>query len=92
MKAQPLTSSTMLARGTAFANVVLPKGMGMSLQVDAIYPQLLVYDGPIPNDELFGAGGLLLDCEDDDLPDPMLLPDPLHANAFAHIHPTGRVA
>ena len=89
MKVRPLTSGTMLASGTVFANVVLPKGMDMSLQVDAVYPQLLVYDGPVPNDESFGAGGLLLDGEDDDLPDPMPLPDPLPANAFAHIRPEG---
>jgi len=85
MKVRPLTSGTMLASGTVFANIVLPKGMDMSLQVDAVYPQLLVYDGPVPDDEPLRAEDLLED--DDNLPDPMPLPDPLPANAFAHIQP-----
>jgi len=85
MKIRPLTSGMILASGTVFANVVLPKGMDMSLQVDAIYPQLLIYDGPVPDGEPVGMEAL----EDDggDLPDPMPLPDPLPANAFAHIRP-----
>ena len=60
----------------------------MVLQVDAVYPQLLVYDGPVPDGEPTGAEDLLEgDDDDDDLPDEMPLPDPLPANAFAHIRP-----
>ena len=60
----------------------------MVLQVDAVYPQLLVYDGPVPDDEPVGTEYLLEgDGDDDDLPDRMPLPDPLPANAFAHIRP-----
>jgi len=84
MKVRALTSGTMLASGTVFANVVLPRGMDMSLQVDAVYPQLLVYDGPVPDNEPAGTGDLL---GDDDLPAPMPLPDPLPPNAFAYIRP-----
>ena len=89
MKVRPLTSGTMLASGTVFANLVLPKGMEMALQVDAVYPQLLVYDGPAPDDGSVGTEGLLEGGDDDDanLPNPMPLPDPLPANAFAHIRP-----
>jgi len=85
MKIRPLTSGMMIASGTAFANVALPKGMDMSLQVDAIYLQLLIYDGPVPDGESVGMEAL----EDDggDLPDPIPLPDPLPANAFAYIRP-----
>jgi len=85
MKVRPLTSSMMLASGTVFANIVLPKGMDMSLQVDAVYPQLLVYDGPVPGDISVRMGDML--GEEEDLPDPMPLPDPLPTNAFAHIRP-----
>ena len=86
MKIRPLASGTMLASGTVFANIVLPKGMDMALQVDAVYPQLLVYDGPVPDNESVGTK-YLLEEDDDDLPDRMPLPDPLPANAFAHIRP-----
>ena len=86
MKIRPLTSGMMLASGTVFANVVLPKGMDMTLQVDAIYPQLLIYDGPVPDDEFVRMEGPE-EGDGDDLPNPMPLPDPLPANAFAHIRP-----
>lgn len=86
MKIRPLASGTMLASGTVFARIVLPRGMDMLLQVDAVYPQLLIYDGPVPDDESIGMG-VLGEDEDDDLPEPMPLPDPLPTNAFAHIRP-----
>jgi hypothetical protein len=87
MKIRPLSSGTMLASGTVFAKIVLPKGMDVSLQVDAVHPQLLVYDGPIPDDEPVGTEDLPSENEDNGLPDPMPLPNPLPANAFAHIRP-----
>ena len=85
MKIRPLTSGTMLASGTVFARIVLPRGMDMLLQVDAVYPQLLVYDGPVPDDEPIEVG--VLGEDEDDLPEPMPIPDPLPTNAFAHIRP-----
>jgi hypothetical protein len=87
MKIRPLASGTMLASGTVLANIVLPKGMDIALQVDAVYPQLLVYDGPVPDDESAGAEVLLEEDNDDDLPGHMPLPDPLPANAFAYVRP-----
>ena len=88
MKVRPLASGTMLASGTVFAKIVLPRGMDMILQVDAVYPQLLVYDGPVPDGETTETEDLLEgEGDDDDLPDRMPLPDPLPANAFAHIRP-----
>ena len=87
MKIRPHTSGTMLASGIVFANIVLPKGMDVSLQVDAVYPQLLVYDGPVPDGEPVGTEGLPSENEDTGLPEPMPLPNPLPANAFAHIRP-----
>ena len=80
MKIRPLAS------GTVFARIVLPRGMDMLLQVDAVYPQLLIYDGPVPGDESIGVG-VLGEDEDDESPEPMPLPDPLPTNAFAHIRP-----
>ncbi|KAF9778847.1 hypothetical protein BJ322DRAFT_1089959 [Thelephora terrestris] len=85
MKMRPSNSDTMLAGGTIFANIVLPKGMDVSLLVDAVYPQLLIYDGPVP--ESIRTVDLLSESENDDLPDPMPLPDPLPLNAFARIRP-----
>ena len=87
MKIRPLAYGTMLASGTVFANIVLPKGMDASLQVNAVYPQLLVYDGPVPDDEPIRTEYLPSGDEGDDLPDPMPLPDPLPVYAFAHIRP-----
>jgi len=92
MKVRPLASGTMLASGTVFANIVLPKGMDMLLQVGAVYPQLLVYDGLVPDDESARTKDLLEGVDDDDddggdLPDRMPLPDPLPSNAFAYIRP-----
>ena len=89
MKIRPLVSGTMLASGTVFAKIVLPKGMDVSLQVEAVYPQLLVYDGPVPGDELVITEGIASEYEDGYLPEPMPLPDPLPANAFAYIRPEG---
>lgn len=87
MKIRPLTSGTMLASGIVFANIVLPRGMDVSLQVNAVYPQLLVYDGPVPDGEPVGTEALPSENEDDGLPDPVPLPNPLPSNAFAHIRP-----
>lgn len=87
MKIRPHASGTMLASGTVFANIALPKGMDIALQVDAVYPQLLVYDGPVPDDESVSTEDLLEEDNDDNLPDRMPLPDPLPANAFAHVRP-----
>lgn len=87
MKIRPLSSGAVLASGTVFANVVLPKGMDLSLQVEAVYPQILIYNGLVPDDEPVITEGLPPENEDDDLPDPMPFPDPLPANAFAHIRP-----
>lgn len=87
MKIRPLTSGTMLASGTVFAKVVLPKGMDVLLQVEAVYPQLLVYDGPVPDDEPVRTEDLPPEKKDDGLPDPMPLPNPLPTNAFARIRP-----
>lgn len=87
MKMRPLKSDTMLASGTVFANVVLPNGMDVSLLVDAVYPQLLVYDGPVPERKPVRTVGLPSEDENDDLPDPMPLPNPLPPNAFARIQP-----
>ena len=57
MKARPLTAGTMLASGMVFANLVLPRGMDMALQVDTVYPQLLVCDSPAPDDGSVGTEG-----------------------------------
>jgi len=62
----------MLASGTVFAKIGLPNGMDMLLQVHAVYPEQLVYDGPVPDDESTETEDLLGgEGDDDDLPDRM---------------------
>jgi hypothetical protein len=87
MKIRPLTSNTMLASGTVLAKIVLPKGVDVLLNVDTVYPQLLVYDGPVPNGGLTRTERTTPDIGNDGLPKPMPLPDPLPADVFAHIRP-----
>ena len=67
--------------------IVLLRGVDIALLVDAVYPQLLVYHGPVPDDESVRAGVLLEEDDDDNLPDHTPLPNPLLANAFAHTRP-----
>lgn len=64
--------TTFLASGIVFVQLVLPKGMDVSLDVHRAFPDVLVFDGDVP--ETNGA------------PD-MPLPDPLPEHAFAHIRP-----
>jgi hypothetical protein len=67
----------MLASGTVFANIVLLRGVDIALLVDTVYPQLLVYDGPVPDDESVRAEVFLEEDDDNNLPDRMPLPNPL---------------
>jgi hypothetical protein len=77
----------MLASGTVLAKIVLPKGVDVLLNVDTVYPQLLVYDGPVPDGGLARTERTTPENGNDGLPEPMPLPDPLPADVFAHIRP-----
>lgn len=90
MKIKPSASGVMLASGLVFATAVLPKGMNVAVDVSRVFPELLVFDGPVPPDVAFFRkhDG---DDEDDEadpgLPAPIPIPDPLPERAFAHIRP-----
>ncbi|OCH86734.1 hypothetical protein OBBRIDRAFT_760838 [Obba rivulosa] len=89
MKIKP-TGSTMTASGTVLAQVVLPKGIEVGLDVVRVFPDVLVYDGevPGPDDPPTTAWGTPEpNGHEADDPPAVPLPDPLPERAFAHIRP-----
>lgn len=73
MKVKPGTP--FLASGTVYARVVLPKGINIDLNVSRLLPDVLIFDGEVPD----SAPGTV--------PPPTPLPDPLPDGAFGHIRP-----
>ncbi|KAG6901227.1 hypothetical protein C0995_015044 [Termitomyces sp. Mi166 len=72
MKVRPGTP--FLASGTIFARIVLPTGVDVDLAVSRVLPDVLVFDGEVP--DTVGPQ-----------PVPPPLPDPLPEGAFGHIRP-----
>lgn len=70
---------TFLASGTVFARVVLPRGMNIGLDVNRVFPDVLVFDGEVPDS---------VELPDMMLPPPSHLPDPLPERAFGHLRPS----
>ncbi|KAH6903298.1 hypothetical protein BKA70DRAFT_1302126 [Coprinopsis sp. MPI-PUGE-AT-0042] len=65
-----------LASGIVSARIVLPKGMNIGMDVSRVFPDVLVFDGEVGDE----------DVEDATLPsDP--LPDPIPPRAFGRIRP-----
>ncbi|KAH7928366.1 hypothetical protein BV22DRAFT_1059190 [Leucogyrophana mollusca] len=79
MKIKPSGSGNgFLASGTVFARIALPKGMDLSLDVTRVFPDVLVFDGEVPNLPPLPAPR--------EVPrNP--LPSPLPERAFGHICP-----
>ncbi|KAK7061020.1 hypothetical protein VNI00_000755 [Paramarasmius palmivorus] len=78
MKIKP--GNTFLASGTVFARVVLPPGMHVGLDVKKVLPDVLVFDGEVPESAQNALGSRT--------PPPRRpLPDPLPEKAFGHIRP-----
>ncbi|KAJ3841451.1 hypothetical protein EV361DRAFT_192544 [Lentinula raphanica] len=73
MKIKP--GNTFLASGTVLAHVVLPKGMNVEIDVQRVLPDVLVFDGEVPDDVHIGT------------PPARPLPNPLPEGAFGHIRP-----
>ncbi|KAF8237573.1 hypothetical protein L208DRAFT_1388954 [Tricholoma matsutake] len=73
MKIKPGTP--FLASGTVSARIVLPKGINIDLNVSRLFPDVLIFDGEVP------------DSEPGTVPPPTPLPDPLPERAFGHIRP-----
>jgi hypothetical protein len=80
MKIRPTTSGTFLASGTVFVRAILPKGMNIGLDVNRVLPNVLIFDGEVPDSSDFSL-------ETNHQPDPPPLPDPLPERAFAHLRP-----
>ncbi|KAL0576274.1 hypothetical protein V5O48_005718 [Marasmius crinis-equi] len=79
MKIKP--GNTFTASGTVFARVVLPKGMNIELDVKRVLPDVLVFDGEVPDSVHIGTSMF------DDPPPRRPLPDPIPEKAFGHIRP-----
>ncbi|KAA1474647.1 hypothetical protein DENSPDRAFT_804457 [Dentipellis sp. KUC8613] len=91
----------MRASGEVRARVVLPRGFDVRLEVGRVLPDVLVFDGPVPDGDSDGDD----DADDGELsvvrwgggdgdrdgplpaPPAPPLPDPLPPRAFAHIRP-----
>jgi hypothetical protein len=79
MKIKPSSIGTeFLASGTVFARIVLPKGMDLTMDVTRVFPDVLVFDGEVPE-----LASLLLSRQKREEG----LPDPLPEGAFGHIQP-----
>lgn len=98
MKIKPV-GGKLLATGTIFARVVLPRGMKVGLSVNRIFPDVVVFDGEVPEEVRMSEPGHLGkhghhhkgkgndDDEEDGLPPAPPLPSPLPERAFGHIRP-----
>jgi hypothetical protein len=73
MKIKP--GSPFLASGMVSARLVLPKGININLNVSRLLPDVLIYDGEVP------------DSDPATVPPPTPLPDPLPPRAFGYIRP-----
>ncbi|KAJ6565632.1 hypothetical protein DFH09DRAFT_1157700 [Mycena vulgaris] len=72
------------ASGTVYARVVLPRGMHVGLHVARVLPDVLIFDGEVPDDAVY-MPVLAVDGDGDPRSPP--LPDPLPERAFGHIRP-----
>ncbi|KAF7366892.1 hypothetical protein MSAN_00947900 [Mycena sanguinolenta] len=78
--------STFTASGTVYARVVLPHGMDVGLHVARVLPDVLVFDGEVPDDAVFLPTPVSYRDRTGDPPPPPF-PDPLPKGAFGHIRP-----
>lgn len=86
-----------LASGRVCARVVLPRGVHVRIAVHGVLPDVLVFDGAVPQPDAppdARSSNSNSDLESDlesragaPLPPPHPLPDPLPPRAFAHIRP-----
>ena len=83
MKIHTTTGGGFLASGTVYARAVLPKGLNIEADVERILPDVLIFDGEVPD-------GVEISDESDHFgepPPPRPLPDPLPEHAFARLRP-----
>ncbi|TFK31100.1 hypothetical protein BDQ12DRAFT_694555 [Crucibulum laeve] len=77
MKIRPV-GTTFVASGIVYARVVLPKGVNVGVDVYRVLPDVLIFDGEVPDNTEPWIG---------DAPPSPPLPNPLPERAFGHIRP-----
>ncbi|KAJ7766322.1 hypothetical protein DFH07DRAFT_915995 [Mycena maculata] len=75
--------SAFTASGTVYARVVLPRGMEVALHVGRVLPDVLVFDGEVPEGAVYAP----LRLNEATPPSAPPLPDPLPERAFGRIRP-----
>jgi hypothetical protein len=96
------SGTTILASGVVHARIALPEGMNVTLLIDRILPDVLIFDGPLPSTASFPPTSLPLTrtiargmtkyhpdaaADDDEVPPAPPLPSPLPPRAFARVRP-----
>lgn len=82
--------NTFTASGTVYARVVLPKGMEVGLHIGRLLPDVLIFDGEVPDSAVSMSLPFPLPWPlpgHNTPPTPPPLPEPLPENAFGHIRP-----
>ncbi|KAJ7291524.1 hypothetical protein C8J57DRAFT_1163649 [Mycena rebaudengoi] len=82
MKIKPHGTS-FSAAGTVYARVVLPKGMNVGLHVGHVWPDVLIFDGEVPEEAVY----IPPFRHGDTPPTSPPLPDPIPEGAFGRIVP-----
>jgi hypothetical protein len=85
MRLRTTASGTFLTSGTVYARTVLPEGMDIGLDIDKVLPDVLVFDGEVP--EYVHLPFQKRHQHHKEAPPPPPLPDPLPEKAFGRIRP-----
>jgi hypothetical protein len=97
------SGTTILASGTVHARIALPEGMDVTVLINRLHPDALIYDGPVepPSPTPLPLTRILMTVQDmtkhhpvvevdddDDVPPAPPLPSPLPPRAFARVRPS----
>ena len=91
------SGTTILANGVVHGRIALPEGMDMTLLIDRILPDVLIFDGPLdsasstasplPTTRTTKSTKTTTKNDGDDVPPAPPLPSPLPQRAFARVRP-----